>query len=195
MEDILVKSDYIMETERLILSLIELDDADQLFPNMSNQNISVDMSWKPHETIDETLGFIENVHASFSNGKSVTWCIRLKSDIKTIIGIFSIISIVRQHRELIYDKAELAYWIAPFYEKKGYMSESAKAVLAFGFEKLKLHKFVVSHHINNENSKKLILRLNFRHTYIEEQAFMKNNIWIDVAHYELLKIRYQKNAV
>ncbi len=183
--DALKKSDYNIETERLILSLIELTDADKLFSNMSKKEISKDMSWKPHQTVSDTLEFIENVLTSFINGKSITWCIRTKQNINKIIGIFSIISISRKHRELIYDKAELAYWVDPEYQGKGYMTESGNAVVKFGFERLKLNKLLVAHHLNNENSRKLILKLNFKPTYIEKQAFMKNNLWIDVAHYEL----------
>ncbi len=193
--EIIVKSEYTIKTERLILSLIEPDDAYQLFPHMSNPKISIDMSWKPHETVNETLEFIQNVQSSFINEKSITWCIRLLSDIKTIIGIFSIISIIRKHRELIYNKAELAYWIAPLYQGKGYMTESGKAIINFGFERLHLNKFFVAHHLNNENSKRLILKLDFTYTHVEKQAFMKNNVWIDVAHYELLKSQYQKSEV
>ncbi len=191
MIDASAKSEYTIETERLILSLVETDDADQLFPSMANPKVSIDMSWKPHKTVNDTLEFIRSVQAGFLNEKSVTWCIRLRNDLKKIIGIFSIISISRKHRELIYNKAELAYWIVPSYHGNGYMTESGKAAIIFGFEKLQLNKFFVAHHLNNENSKRLILKLNFTFTHIEKQAFMKNNIWIDVAHYELLKSQYQ----
>src|SRR5690349_13841634 len=100
---------------------------------MSNPDISRDMSWKPHEHINDTVGFISAVQESFANGRSITWCVKLKED-KKIIGIFSIISITRKHRELIYDKAELAYWLDPFYRGKGYMTESGMAVIEFGFK-------------------------------------------------------------
>lgn len=195
MIDTSAKSEYTIETERLILSLVETDDADQLFPHMANPNVSIDMSWKPHETVNDTLEFIRSVQTGFLNGKSVTWCMRLRTDLKKIIGIFSIISISRKHRELIYNKAEIAYWIVPSYQGNGYMSEAGKAAIRFGFEKLQLNKFFVAHHSNNENSKRLILKLNFTYTHIEKQAFMKNNSWIDVAHYELLKSQYQNTEV
>ena len=185
---------YTLHTDRLILSVIQETDAPLLFHNMSNPEISKDMSWKAHETLKDTNKFVADVLNGLSAGKSVTWCIRLKEEPANIIGIFSIISILRSHRELTYDRAELAYWIDPAFQGKGYMTEAGKAVLEFGFGQMNLHRIYVSHHSNNDNSKGLIVRLQFRYTWTEKESFMKNNKWIDVAHYELLKSEYKSNT-
>ncbi|HTF03195.1 MAG TPA: GNAT family protein, partial [Bacteroidia bacterium] len=87
-------------------------------------------------------------------------------------------------------KAELAYWIGPEYQGKGYMTEAGGKVLDFAFRKLGLHKIYVGFHEGNKGSKGLIERLKFRYSHTEKEAFSKNNQWVDVPYYEMLEKEY-----
>ena len=173
---------YTFDTSRLQLRLLQKDDAAMLWPYVSDPQISKDMSWLPHKNIDETQAFIDNTLLSFDAGKSLTWCVFFENK---FCGIFSLIGILRQHRSLIYNRAELAYWLGPAYQGKGIMTEAGIKIVDFAFNDLGLHKLVVGHHINNQNSKKLIERLGFKYLYTEEDVFNKNNEWITCQFYEL----------
>lgn len=176
-----------LQTDRLILRPLALDDEQILWPYVSNPAISKDMSWDFHKSISQTKEFIVNSLKSMDEGKLITWCI-FEND--NFCGLFSLIGILRQHRSLIYNRAELAYWIAPEFEKKGIMTEAGKKVIDFAFINLKLHKLIVGHHVENINSENLILRLGFDFKYRENEVFKKNDAWIDCKFYELNNNKY-----
>lgn len=178
----------ILRTERLLLRPLCLEDLDRIWPYVSNSEISIEMSWNPHKTKEQTLTFLKDVESAFGR-TSYTWAVLFGDK---FCGIFSLIAIKKTHRALTYNNAELAYWLGPEFQGKGIMTEAGKAVLKFAFDVLDLNKIFVSHHSVNSNSKKLIERLNFRFLYEEKRAFMKNDEWKDVCHYEVLKSEYIK---
>jgi RimJ/RimL family protein N-acetyltransferase len=176
-----------LKTERLILRLLQKDDADILWPYVSNPEISQDMSWEVHKDLSETQKFIDGTLDSMAQGKSITWCIFLDNK---FCGIFSLISILRKHRALTYDRAELAYWLGPEFQGKGIMTEAGFKIIDFAFNEMRLNKLVVGHHVNNKNSEGLILRLGFSFLYTEEEVFKKNGTWISCKFYELKAKEY-----
>jgi ribosomal-protein-alanine N-acetyltransferase len=181
-----------LTTERLVLRPLLQADAIILWPHVSNPRISEDMSWKPHNDISETQAFIDNTLKSMSDQTSITWCIFMQDH---FCGIFSIISILKKHRALTYNRGELAYWAVPEFQGIGIMTEAGKKIIEFAFNDLHLNKLVVGHHIKNKNSENLILRLGFQYLYTEEEVFMKNDEWITCKFYELKArdFRNQKN--
>ena len=178
-----------LSTERLQLRPLKETDAGMLWPYVSDPRISMDMSWEAHKDLSETQAFIDSALKSMEQGKSVTWCIFLND---TFCGIFSLIAILRKHRALIYNRAELAYWAAPEFQGKGIMTEAGKKVIEFAFRDLQLNKLVVGHHQNNRNSEALILRLGFNYLYTEDEVFMKNGEWVTCRFYELKLKEYLK---
>jgi [ribosomal protein S5]-alanine N-acetyltransferase len=181
--------EFSLRTNRLSLRPLQNEDAQMIWPYVSDPAISKDMSWLPHSNIDETQAFIDNTLVNMKLGKCITWCIFMNG---SFCGIFSLIGILRQHRSLVYNRAELAYWVGPEFQGKGIMTEAGTRIIDFAFNELGLHKLVVGHHINNEHSRKLILRLGFKYLYMEEEVFMKNNEWITCQFYQLKANDYLK---
>lgn len=175
---------YDLKTERLTLRPLRVADAPVVFPYLANKEISKDMSWEAHRSIEETIAFLKRVEEELEKGRSITWGIFENGLFR---GVFSIISILRSHRSLVYDRAELAYWLGPEFQGKGIMTEAGLKIIDFAFNELKLHKIVVGHHLQNKASEKLINRLGFEFRYDEIEAFKKNGEWIDCKFYELRK--------
>ena len=107
-------------------------------------------------------------------------------------GIFSIIGLVKTHRALTYNKAELAYWLSRKYQGEGIMTEAGRRVLQFAFQELGLHKLFVSHFSINKASEKLIKRLGFRYVGEQLEEFQKDGVWHNHKSYELLEREFQK---
>jgi [ribosomal protein S5]-alanine N-acetyltransferase len=178
---------YNLSTERLELRLLEKGDAEILWPFVSDPELSKDMSWEYHRDLSETQEFIDATIQNMQNGKSLTWCIFFNN---RFCGIFSLIAILKKHRALTYNRAELAYWLGASFQGRGIMTEAGKKIIDFAFNELKLNKLLVGHHIQNKNSENLILRFGFNHLYTEERVFMKNDNWITCKFYELQAINY-----
>src|SRR6266852_6225284 len=96
-----------LTTERLFLRPLALDDADLLWPDISDPEISKYMAWEAHTQRSQTIDFLKNEVERIKAGKGITWAI-FKDD--SFCGLFSLIGLLRTHRALTYNKAELAYW-------------------------------------------------------------------------------------
>jgi [ribosomal protein S5]-alanine N-acetyltransferase len=175
--------DWTIKTERLLLRPLKVDDLETIWPYVSNPEIPKFMSWDAHKDKAETQKFLERIQKDMTDGKSILWAIFLK---EKFCGIISLIAILRKHRSLTYDKAELAYWLALEYQKRGIMTEAGKAVIAFAFKQLGFHRLTVSHIPENNASENLIKRWDFRYIGEEREAFMKNGKWYNHKLYELL---------
>ncbi len=175
---------YLLETTRLILRPIVFEDVEYVWPYVSDLDISKYMSWNPHKDKSETKTFLERIINDMKEGKSYTWAIIYENNFS---GIISLISILKKHRALTYNRAELAYWLGKKFQHKGIMTEAGKKIIDFSFSELGINRLIVSHVSQNNSSKRLIKRWNFKYIGTEREAFNKNGQWFDHSLYELLK--------
>ena len=76
------------ETENFLVRPIQKNDADFLFENWTQQDeIAKYMTWKPHETKQETERFVDLCIQGWKNN-NYTWIIETKHQ-RTIIGSFA----------------------------------------------------------------------------------------------------------
>ncbi len=177
----------ILRTNRLTLRPMEDGDDELLWPGIADPEVSRLMAWDAHTSKDQTTSFVKHEVERWRTRRGITWVILWQGE---FCGIFSFIGVMRTHRALRYDRAELAYWLLPAYRGRGFMTEAAEEALRFGFNEFKLHKVVVSHFAVNQESKKLILRLGFRFVGTQLQEFQKNAVWHDHVLYEMLDYEF-----
>lgn len=180
-------------TPRLLLRPLQEDDAERIWPYVSDPGTSRYMSWNPHESLEVTKAFIADVRRRASEGSTQAWIVT-ESETATVVGLVSLIAILRSHRALTYNKAELAYWIGGPFRGRGYATEATRAVVAHAFEDLSLNKITVAHAAQNDASRKLIERLGFRRVGVEYQHFAKDGEWLDHVTYELLASDWRKRG-
>lgn len=176
----------ILETSRLELRPLQTGDAEAIWPYVSDPEISHYMSWDPHRSIEDTRLFIADVIKRMELGTTISWLV-VERETRLACGLVSLLAIVRTHRSLRYDRAELAYWIGPPFQGRGYATEACVAVLKYSFDELNLNKIVVAHDSENDASRALICRLGFRHVGTEHHHFSKGDRWVDHVIYELLR--------
>ena len=176
--------DYVLTTERLALRPPEPGDVDALWPHVTNPKVTEFLAWNPHENKEVTLGLINSLIQAQQSEKGYHWVVVQNQE---ICGIVSLIDVRRQHRCWTINRAELAYWLAPKFQKQGSMTEACKAVLEFAFTNLKLHKVIAFHASDNPPSGRVIQRLGFRYVGEELEAFCKNERWHDLKQYEILE--------
>src|SRR5579862_9708377 len=110
-------------TERLTLRPLALGDAEGLWPYVSDPEISRNMSWHPHKDITETRAFVEDVVRRAKDGSTIAWVMRERGN-DEVVGLVSLLAIMKAHRALRYDKAELAYWVGRPFQGRGYATEA-----------------------------------------------------------------------
>jgi RimJ/RimL family protein N-acetyltransferase len=186
------KLDTVLKTERLVLKPLELEDVDKLWHEMSDPEISRYMAWEAHTDRSQTLDFVKAEITRYSSGKGVTWGVFRDDE---FCGIASLIALMRTHRALTYNKAELAYWLAKRYQKQGIMIEALRQVLKFGFQDLGLHKICVSHFTPNTDSENLIKRLKFRYIGEQIEEYRKKGVWYNQKNYEILEKEFSETTI
>ena len=172
----------VIETPRLVLRPVTLDDVDALYEHAREPDVSKMMSWDPHADRGVTEVFVRSLVDGLAAGTNIGWAIVVEGRVG---GVISLDGIRWQFRAWRMDKAEIGYWLGRPHWGKGLMSEAAQAVLRWSFETLGLHKVTIGCVDGNEASRKIIEKLGFRFLAIFEEDFWRFGRWWAHRRYEL----------
>lgn len=175
---------YFLSSSRILLRPPKESDLDELWPHFSNPKITTFLAWNRHKTIEASRDVLLSLIKQQTFGTGYHWVVMTK---KQIIGIVSLIDVIRNLRAWRVDRAELAYWISPDVQKKGYATEASSLVCGFAFDILHLHKILIYHAKNNLASRRVAEKLGARYVGTLKDGFMKEGKWHDFGLYELIK--------
>jgi [ribosomal protein S5]-alanine N-acetyltransferase len=157
-----------IETERLILRMLREEDATDIFHYTQKPEVTKFLIWHPHNTIQDTLDFIQFAEKQFDQGISIILGIELKSENK-IIGTIDLRDWKNPNR-----CGDIGYVIAPDYWRKGIMTEALHAVLKFGFEELELNRLEAHCEEENVGSWRVMEKCGMKHEGIlREKVYIK----------------------
>jgi len=166
-----------LETERLILRNITLDDAPGIYEYAKNKNVSENAGFKAHESIEETKSIIETIL------KIDSLVIVYKKN-NTVIGVITL----SKKLDGIY---ELGYSLQEEYWHQGLMSEAVKALVDYAFKKLNAFEIDAGCFIDNYRSEKLLLNAGFKYLGIHENDYLNyDNKYKDCKRFRLTKDEY-----
>lgn len=175
-----------LETPRLLLRQIGLQDAQDIHDIRSNRQVMSYMDSHVHETVEDAEEFISKGLEIFRAKNGLFWGLVEKAS-GEFIGDFSFWKIDKKN-----SRAEIGYTLKPEFWGKGYMKEAMSRIICFGFEELKLHSFEANINPDNENSRRLLLKLGFRkEAYFRENYFYDGN-YLDSEIYSLLKQDFEE---
>ena len=176
----------IIETERLVLRPVTLDDAEAMFEYASNQE-NTRYTFPTNQSLEETKNNIAQFYLASPLGR---WGIELKST-----GEF--IGTIDLHKmDTVLKKAAIGYIINQKYWNRGLTTEANRAVIEIAFEKIGMNKLEAFHDKDNPASGKVMKKSGMRFSHEELYARMDKNepgrIVTDV-HYVLTKEDYFAN--
>lgn len=124
----------ILTTERLVLRPFSPDDAGRIHellatPEIADTTLNVVYPYPE----GAAAGWIATHATAAEDGTRWTWAITLRSG-GELLGAIGL-GVVPVHR-----RGTLGYWLGVPYWSQGYMSEAARAVIAYGFDTLDLHR-------------------------------------------------------
>jgi [ribosomal protein S5]-alanine N-acetyltransferase len=91
--------------------------------------------------------------------------------------------------------AELAYILHRPHWGRGYAVEASQALLAFGFDELKLHRIVARCDTRNTGSERVMQKLGMRREgHLREAEWIKER-WIDVLLYAILQSEWRAQSL
>ena len=145
----------ILETERLILRPLSLDDVEHIYKRWtSDPDVAKYMVWDVHESVNDTLAWVEQEVNAIEDNDNYTWGMVLKENNE----LFGTIGLNRKDNS---DVFTFGYNIMKSYWRNGYTTEAGKTVLEFGKNVLGIKKFFCRHATENIASMKVMTKLGF----------------------------------
>ena len=188
MESLFIKlaKHSIIETERLVLRPVTLDDAEAMFEYASNQE-NTRYTFPTNQSLEETKNNIAQFYLANPLGR---WGIELKST-----GEF--IGTIDLHKmDTVLKKATIGYIINQKYWNRGFTTEANRVVIELAFEKIGMNKLDAFHDKDNPASGKVMEKSGMRFSHVDPYACMdqheKGRI-VTRVHYVLTKEDYFAN--
>jgi RimJ/RimL family protein N-acetyltransferase len=173
----------VIESQRLKLRPQVDSDADAFFPYVSDPEMSRMVSWAPHGGVEETREWIKNTARGVEAGTDMVWTIEHEGAPVGCLGLHGITWAIRATRV---DRAEMGYWIAKPFWRKGLMTEAATLATRWAFETLGLHKVTIMCFDGNVASQRVIEKVGYRFLCRSEDDTWRDGKWYAHLRYELL---------
>ena len=170
-----------IETERLILRQITPEDAEDYLKVHSDPIVIDGFDSESPGSVDKMRKHIQQRSNALKGKQMLTWGIAKKRE-DIIIGACWFGDFEYQSR------AEIAYLLLSDFFKQGIMTEALKPVVAFGLEKMELHRIQAFVRPDNVASFKTIEKVGFQaEGCLREYKFSKRKGWMDMNVYSRLK--------
>lgn len=163
---------YRINTKRCILRCISEQDIPYVFSATRFEGFNNGMLWEPPQSIEELKEPFTRSLQAWDAGLAYTFTIEC-ANTTAFLGRISIRK----------DKAEgvwsLGFWTHPEYQRQGYMTEVAKAIIEFGFMVLGAERIEGYHALWNTASEKVLTRIGMKFVCYIPQGFQKHGKWVE----------------
>ncbi|MGB3512938.1 MAG: GNAT family protein [Microcoleaceae cyanobacterium] len=178
-----------IETDRIILRKMCMDDAHDMFEYASDSEVSKYTGWYTHNVIEDTQLFLNHVINNYQNNQVSSWGIVHKVD-KKFIGTAGFINWNIEHA-----RAEIGYTLSQKYWGKGYMTEVVNAIIYFGFRNMMLNRIEAKCEIKNIASARVMEKVGMKYEGILRKYMFMKGKYSDLKIYSIIKdeFSYKKN--
>ena len=180
-----------LETERLVLRKLELNDANSMFSNWCNdEEVTRYLPWDCHGNIETTKELLNIWLNDYNNYHTYRWIVILKESDKPI-GTIDVVN------KDIHNKVfEIGYCYSKETWGKGIATEALSMVIKFLFEEVGVEVVTAKHLENNPASGKVMRKNNMKY-----EATLKSRVIDKVTkdrvgqvYYAITKEEYIKNT-
>ncbi len=171
-----------LESERLILRRLTLDDAEAMFGNWaSDDEVTRYLTWPTHKTVDDSKRFISYCIENYGNAAFYNWAMELK-DTHELIGNVAIVNVFEETCSM-----ELGWVIARKCWGNGYAPEAARRIMDLLFDEVGVNCIFAKHDVNNPKSGRAMRKLGMKYEGTLRQCNRNNRGIVDCARYSILK--------
>ncbi len=171
----------VLETKRLILRPITLDDAEDIFEYARDSTLKRYTTWQTHETLKDSVAFIRGVVRNYRQYQPAPWGVIHKDDNK-LIGTFGFCHLAPK-----YQRAMVGYVLAPKYWGQGLATEALKEIIDFGFNQLDLNRIEAICSDVNVPSSRVLEKAGMKMEGILDEYFPMNGEMRDGKSYRILR--------
>lgn len=170
-----------LRTERLYIRKLTLRDADDMFEYSRDPLVAKCVLWDAHRAVGESRAYIRYMLRKYRLGEPVSWGIEHLETGK-MIGTIGFMWYQREN-----NSAEVGYSLSRAYWNQGLMTEALKAVLAFGFREMHLHRIEAQHEVDNPASGAVMRKAGMQFEGTLRGRLFNKGRYVDVALYSMLR--------
>jgi len=175
-----------LETDRLKIRKLTLQDAEDMFEYASNPEVTKYVMWETHKTIEDTKNFIHFVLDQYCSANVAPLGVELKETGK-LIGTIDFVWWRPEHKS-----AEIGYVISHHHWGKGICTEAAKALIHFGFKQMDLVRIQARCFVENESSARVMEKCGMLFEGIMRKSLYLKGKHRDIKIYSILKEEYRE---
>jgi RimJ/RimL family protein N-acetyltransferase len=175
-----------IQTERLLLRPLRLEDAEPVRLLAGAREIAAQTLSIPHP-YEAGLAeqWISSQPEAFEKGEAVTFAVTLRQT-GELVGAAGLILCAKDQN------AELGYWIGVPYWRRGYATEAARSVVAFGFSALGLHRIHAGVFSGNRASARVLKKIGMRREGRLPHHHLKWGRFLDLDRYGILEADWRR---
>jgi RimJ/RimL family protein N-acetyltransferase len=186
-----LRPDYPIRTPRLILRPFAESDLDDLHAIQSRPEVARYLYWEARDREEVRLALLNMVRG---------WVLTAEGDVLALAVVLPatgtvIGDVILKWSSVAHRQGEIGYVFHPGYGGRGFATEAAAAMLALGFDSLRLHRIIGRIDGRNTASARVLERLGMR----REAHFIQNEIvkgeWTDEVVYALTEDEWRAPAV
>lgn len=171
-----------VETDRLILRRLSVDDAEAIYTNWASDNeVTKYLTWPSHQSVEVSRAYANYCAENYSSLSCYQWGIELKAT-HELIGQISVANVIDELESM-----ELGWVIGRNYWGKGYMPEAAAKVLDILFDEVGANCVFAEHDTNNPKSGRVMQKIGMKFEGILRQAGRNNQGIVDCARYSMIR--------
>jgi RimJ/RimL family protein N-acetyltransferase len=170
-----------LETKRLIIRPISLDDKSDIFEYRSDTETNKYQGWIP-KNIDDVDSFIGKISKQINEPETWFQFVLIKKETQKIIGDLGIHFFDSENKQV-----EIGCTLNKDFQNKGCATESVKRIIDYLFNELNKHRIITSVDPDNINSTRLVERIGFRKEAHFVESLWVNGKWVDDVIYALIE--------
>ncbi len=178
-----------LETKRLILRKITVNDAQDIFEYASDKEIDRYLAWDYHKSIDDSNKYIEEVLKKYSDDLPGGWGIVHKQENK-LIGTCGYLFINQNNKF-----ADIGYALSRKYWNKGIVTEAVEEVIRHSFERLNVNRIQIHSVVKNIASSRVAEKVGMKFEGILRERFIMKGRFVDTKIYSILKKEWLKKQI
>jgi ribosomal-protein-alanine N-acetyltransferase len=168
-----------IQTERLTLRALSVDDAPGFFAYSQDPEVSRHTLWAAHESEEEAREYL----AMLLRPAALGWAICTGGG-RELVGMVFFHSLSRRHR-----RAELAFNLGRGSWGRGYATEAARAAVAFGFDRLALNRIEATCMPANAASRAVLLKIGMSSEGTMRQSHRRHDGFHDMELFGIVRPR------
>ena len=173
-----------VETDRLILRKVTIDDVDDMNEYSKTQLITEYLTWSPHPDKAYTFEYISYLQTRYKTGDFYDWAVVWKETNK-MIGTCGFTRFDYQN-----NSAEIGYVLNPEFHGRGIATEAVLKTIEFGFSNLALNRIEGRFMVENSASRRVMEKSGMQFEGIRREGMLIKGIYRNIGVCSILKKEY-----